>query len=226
MPTVSAIIPAAGVGKRFDPVVKKQFFLVDGNPLIYYTLKAMHNAWPFDEFVVGAAPEDFKYISRIADKLGIKRLSMTEGGDTRTGTVLNALRKSKCDFVAIHDAARPFVTPATVKATIETGMEHGAAICGLPARDTVKRVKDRTVVCTEERSTIFLAHTPQVFRRELLLRVLEKANAENLSFTDESGAYESTGHKVTACLSNADNIKITEPADIAIAQVLVKKYFS
>ena len=225
MPTVSAIIPAAGIGKRFDSEIKKQFFLIDGNPVLYYTMKALNGAYPFDEFVVGASGEDFKYISRIADKLGIARLSLTEGGDTRAQTVLNALRKSVCEFAAIHDAARPFVTPGTVQATVEAGIETGGAICGVPARDTVKRVKDGAVLCTEDRNTIFLAHTPQVFRRDILLAALEKAETQNLAFTDESGAYEAEGYRVAVCLSGADNIKITGPEDIPLAQALVKKYF-
>ncbi|MDR0454254.1 MAG: 2-C-methyl-D-erythritol 4-phosphate cytidylyltransferase [Deferribacteraceae bacterium] len=226
MPTVSAIIPAAGVGKRFDADIKKQFFLLGDYPVLYYAMKMMNDSYPFDEFVVGAHPEDFKYISRIADKLGITRFTLTPGGDTRAATVLNALRESVCDFAAVHDAARPFVSSDTVKNTVKAGIKHGGAICGVYARDTVKRIKDGMIVCTEDRDTVFLAHTPQVFSRNALLAALEKAETEKMGFTDESAAFEAAGHKVAVCLSGADNIKITEPADIPLAQALVKRYFS
>ena len=224
-PKVSAIIPAAGIGKRFCTDIKKQFFLLDGNPILYYTMKTLNDAYPFDEFVVGASAEDFKYIYRIADKLGITRISLSEGGGTRTRTVLNALRLSVCDYVLIHDAVRPFVPHNVVGDTIRAGMEYGSAICGVYARDTVKRVKDGITQRTEDRDSIFLAHTPQVFRRETLLAALEKAEAEGVLFTDESTAYEAAGYKSAARFSNADNIKITELADIPIACALVKKYF-
>jgi len=225
MPSVSAIIPAAGLGKRFDAEIKKQFFLLNSNPILYYTIKSLNNAYPFDEFIIGASAEDFNYVSSIAKKSGITRFSLAEGEAVRMRTVLNALRKTSCDFVAIHDAVRPFVTPDIVRNTVIAGIKHGGAICGVPARDTVKRVKDGMVFCTEDRDTIFWAHTPQVFRRNMLLASLEKAETEGRIFTDESAAYEAAGYKVAVQLSGADNIKITEQADIPLAQLLVKRYF-
>ncbi|MDR2401797.1 MAG: 2-C-methyl-D-erythritol 4-phosphate cytidylyltransferase [Deferribacteraceae bacterium] len=207
--TVSAIIPAAGSGKRYGG--KKQFVLIDGIPVLKITLNALRNAYPFNEYIIGIADEDRAFIEAL--DLG-SDVIFSPGGPNRAATVINALKRSKCDFVAVHDAVRPFVSAETVKKCVYKAFSDGAAICGLFAVDTVKLVKDAGVVSTVERDAVFLAHTPQVFEREKLLKALNFAVESGQTITDEASAYEFAGYSVSITLSDKKNIKITYSEDI------------
>jgi 2-C-methyl-D-erythritol 4-phosphate cytidylyltransferase len=207
--SVSAIIPAAGSGSRFGG--KKQFARINGEVVLKLALDALRKAYPFDEYIVGIAEEDRAF----AETLGLgSDIVYSPGGADRLTTVINAVERARSDFVAVHDAVRPFVKPETVQNTIRTAFMEGAAICGLFPVDTVKLVKDGRVISTVDRNTLFLAHTPQVFERGKLLNALKLAAQSGKIITDEASAYELAGYPVSITLSDKKNIKITYTEDI------------
>lgn len=221
MRTVAAIIPSAGVGSRFSGGGKKQFFLLNGRPILYYTIRALAGAYDFDEFIIGAAKEDHDTVREIAAQAGVTDCVLAEGGKTRADTVRNALVVCGSSYALIHDAVRPFITKNMVKDAVDTAFIYEGAVCGIFSRDTVKLVEDGFVSKTLDRSKVFLAHTPQVFKTQKVLEALRNFR----DVTDEAAAYEKAGHKVKVCSSTPDNIKITVGCDIKIAEALTVEYF-
>jgi 2-C-methyl-D-erythritol 4-phosphate cytidylyltransferase len=229
---VSAIIPAAGVGQRFDVGRKKQFFEFNAagisHPVLYYTLRALAESAVFTEFVIGASTEDADFIRSVALEAGISEyeLLLSSGGIERMDTVFNAVSLASGDYVLIHDAVRPFVTADMIMRVIEAAKQDGGAICGIYSRDTVKRTQDGLVVDTIPRSEVFLAHTPQVFHKESLLEAMRLAKASGHIFTDEAAVFEHAGRRVRAVETSPDNIKLTVQADLEMISSLITKYFN
>jgi 2-C-methyl-D-erythritol 4-phosphate cytidylyltransferase len=209
--TVAAVIPAAGSGERFGG--KKQFALINGEYVLKLALNALRKGYQFDEYIIGVAEEDEQFVKTL--ELGAD-VRFSRGGSDRTATVINAAETAVSEFVAVHDAVRPFVTPETVRNTVLRAMADGAAICGLFAVDTVKLVDDAKIISTIDRNRVFLAHTPQVFERETLLRALKSAAADGRILTDEASACELAGIPVSIILSDAGNIKITYKEDLPL----------
>ncbi|GAB7140786.1 2-C-methyl-D-erythritol 4-phosphate cytidylyltransferase [Deferribacterales bacterium RsTz2092] len=224
--SVSAIIPAAGVGKRFSGGVvgapKKQFFLIDGRPILYHTLKALKNTYNYKEYIVGALDSDSDFVMSAAQLAGVS-VKLSVGGADRAETVLNALELASGKYALVHDAVRPFITKSIVERVISAALQCGGAICGMFARDTIKRVKDDRVLETLARDSIFQAHTPQVFERLRLIEAIKSAKQNGIALTDEASAFEYIGYDVAVVASSADNIKITLREDLALAEYLVKR---
>jgi 2-C-methyl-D-erythritol 4-phosphate cytidylyltransferase len=146
-------------------------------------------------------------------------VTVIAGGGRRQESVENCLRalSSDTELVAVHDAVRPFVTPAQISAAIAEAARSGASILGIPCVDTVKQVHLTRVVGTIPRERIVLAQTPQVFRYELLRAAFEKAREDSFTGTDEASLVEHLGHEVTVVAGSDRNIKITTPADLELA---------
>lgn len=180
--SLTAVIPAAGIGKRFSGDVKKQFFTIFDNTVLYYTLIALNRAYPFKEFILGgASPSDFEYITNQLKLAGIENYRIIEGGAERYETVYNCLKAVKTDHVLIHDAVRPFITEAVVSSVVEAGVKQGAAICGLKVRDTLKRVDGGIIDKTVNRDEFILSHTPpQVFNTSILKKKLWRTQASSI----------------------------------------------
>lgn len=206
--------------------MKKQFFTIFGNTVLYYTLTALNRAYPFDEFVLGGSPEDFGFLADQLSKAGIKNFCLVEGGAERYETVYNCLKAVKTDTVLIHDAVRPFVTRELVQSVIGAAKEQGAAICGIPVRDTLKKVSGTVIEKTVDRNEYVLSHTPQVFKTSVLKKAVENAGEYDIVVTDEAQAMELFSKKVSWVSSYPDNIKLTYTDDIGLAESLVTKYFS
>ncbi len=225
MKSVCAVIPAAGVGRRFGAEIKKQFFQMKGSTVLKYTLTALKNGYDFKEYIIGAAEEDRGAVLTALDGLDIDNVKIVNGGERRCDTVYNALLHATCDYVAVHDSVRPFVSPDIIRTVVDAGIQYGGAICGLYSVDTVKQAQDGFVERTLDRNRIFLAHTPQVFHRETLVKAMETVINDGVEVSDEAGAYEYSGLKVKLCPSSIDNIKITRPDDMSRALALIEKYF-
>lgn len=223
--SISVIIPAAGIGSRFSSDVKKQFFQISGKPILYYTILSMKQAWDFDKFVIGAGKTDFEYIQSVIKSLDISNIEIVEGGKERSDTVHNCLLCCESSHVLIHDAVRPFAAPDVIKSVINKGIKFDAAICAMPVRDTVKRIENDKVVCSEDRNSLILSHTPQVFQRELVKNALDYVKTNNFTVTDEAQAVELFGKEVYWVKSNAENIKITFAEDKSFLNSLVNKFF-
>ena len=147
---------------------------------------------------------------------------LIEGGATRQDSVLNAVRAARSDWVLVHDAARPCVSRAIIEATLGAATAMGAAIAALPVSDTVKRAApDGTIAQTLNRDEIWLAQTPQVFRREPFLAALESARNDNWQGTDCASIMERAGHKVMLVTGEANNLKVTYAHDLERAATIL-----
>jgi len=216
---VSAIIPAGGVGKRFGLNSKKQYYLFNNKPIIYYTLEKLISAYAFYEIIIGAAKEDYEFLGKVCKQLNIGNVKFAEKGAERYNTVYNAVKQSCGDYILVHDAVRPCVDKDVVVNVINSAFDSGAAICGIKPSDTVKSVEKGRVKKTLDRNKLLMVHTPQCFIREILVKSLENILPSD-SITDDSSAVELAGYDVTVVMSNPENIKITTKSDL----VFLEKY--
>lgn len=225
--TVALVIPAAGVGERFSKEIKKQFYLIDGEPILYFTLKKMLSLYKFDEVILGINDGDKELVHGIISLLPADiPFKTASGGDTRARTVMNCLETASSELVLVHDAVRPFVDERTVADVIVKAGEFGGAIPVIKIRDTVKRAENGVIVETVDREGLYLAHTPQGFRRNILKEAMNAAFNGGFSVTDEASAMELFKKSVYMVPSTPDNIKITYTEDIQTVNMLKSKYFS
>jgi 2-C-methyl-D-erythritol 4-phosphate cytidylyltransferase/2-C-methyl-D-erythritol 2,4-cyclodiphosphate synthase len=228
---VSAIIAAGGRGRRFGGAVPKQLLTVAGRPILERSVHVFLTHPEVDEVIV-ALPSEL-----VADpppylKHDGKHVRIVTGGDRRQDSVSEAFQAvdPRADIVVIHDAARPFATSDLVSRTIAAAAASGAALAAVPARDTVKRSDaaswsngDRTFVTeTLAREQIFLAQTPQAFRRDVLKGALVAAK-DGIEATDEAALAERAGYRVEIVAGESTNIKVTTQEDLTIADTIARK---
>lgn len=210
-----AIIVAAGAGKRMGK--PKQFLPLRGRPVVEWTLDAFLAVPAVEEVVLVLTAE---HLADHGERLKSERVRVVAGGETRIESLRNGLAalSPEVDIVAVHDGARPLVSADVIGACLEEAEESGAAVPAVPVKDTLKKVTNKQlwVSDTPERSSFWLAQTPQTYRRELLEEALVKFPKEK-NATDESQLVERAGHKVKIVPSTYENIKITTPEDLAIA---------
>jgi 2-C-methyl-D-erythritol 4-phosphate cytidylyltransferase/2-C-methyl-D-erythritol 2,4-cyclodiphosphate synthase len=220
---VTAIIAAGGRGTRLGAGQPKQFLDVGGRSILEMSVAALAGSPRIDEVVVALPPEHVDAMSaRWANN--VKPLTCVAGGDRRQDSVAGAFARvaADTDIIVIHDAARPFVTAELIARTIDAASAHGAAIAAMPVRDTVKQAGSeaadgsRPVTSTIPRETIFLAQTPQAFRRAVLARAL--AEGGPVEATDEAMLVERLGLPVHVVTGDAANIKVTTAEDLAEAR--------
>ena len=221
---VTGILAAAGTGQRAG--LAKQWMLLGGETVARRAARALAACPEVDGLVVVVpAGEASRGEAEVAG-LG-KEARVVEGGAARSTSVLNGLlAAADAAVVLVHDAARPFASPALASRVARAAARDGAALAALPATDTVKRQSDGPgvprVSATLDRSTLWLAQTPQGFRRELLLKAFERAGGEAGEATDECLLVERLGEKVTLVPGEPGNFKITAPEDVARARALVE----
>ncbi len=220
--TTAAIIVAGGSSQRMKGI-NKLLHPILGIPVIARTLMAYENCTSIGGIYIACRKEDMSDIQSICDRYGIIKLkAIVEGGATRSQSVKNAFDAVDRNFeqVAIADGARPLITPLLIDKVLEEAMRCGAALCALPVTDTIKIADDDRFICsTPERSKLWAAQTPQIFKRELYAAALEKGG----DFTDDCALVESVGAKVKIVEGDPNNIKITHPIDIIIAEALIKE---
>jgi 2-C-methyl-D-erythritol 4-phosphate cytidylyltransferase len=220
--SVAALLLAAGRGERLGLPVPKAFVPLAGRPLLLHALAALAASPAVERVVPVIARGDFeRWEALAAERAAIPKLAPhVFGGERRQDSVaagLGALSPS-FRFVAVHDAARPFVRPAAIARVIEAARREGAAILATPAADTIKRVRDGRVAATPPREECWAAQTPQVFRVELLREGLAKAQAEGRVATDDAQLVEWLGAPVAVVEGDPDNCKLTRPEDLAAAE--------
>jgi len=234
---VFVVIPAAGLGTRMSAaapgrkIPSKQFFELQGTPILIHTLRKFDACDRVNEIVVALRKnETAGFQSLIAGERFRKPIRVVEGGDHRQNSVANALQTLNAgpgDIVLVHDAVRPFVDQDTIIGVIEGVQKYGAAIAGIPAIDTVKQV-DRTadgavVIATVPRERMVLAQTPQGFRFDLIKKAFDEALADGFLGTDEASLIERGGGSVHVVMGSPRNIKITTPADLDLAELYVSQ---
>ena len=205
----------------------KQFLALDGVPILIHSLRAFAAVERVTGiFVAVRKPEMERVQAQIAEYGFQGRVRVVEGGDNRQESVANALGALEAgddDIVLVHDAVRPLIDAATIERTIDAVTEHGAAIVGLPAVDTIKQV-ERTahgalITATIPREYVVLAQTPQGFRYGLLQRAFAEATADGFVGTDEASVVERAGLPVAVVPGSQVNLKITQPGDLELAEL-------
>ena len=226
MPNVAAIICAAGPGKRFGGKRHKQFVDIGGRAAFLRSVELFSNREDVKQILLAIPQEDEEIVKiRYGANLSLFNVKVLIGGTTRFETVNKAIQllKDDIELVAIHDAARCCVTAKWVDEVIKAAEKTGAAILACPVTATLKEAKDGIIVKNVDRAGFYEAQTPQVFEVSLLKKSLEKADKANTEkITDDSQLVEALGHKVSIVETDSSNIKVTYPADAAIAEAILK----
>lgn len=227
MEKITAIVLAAGAGKRMNSAVHKQYMQLEGKPLLYYALKAFEASAVTDIVLVVGAGEISYCKETIVDQYGIKKVSrIVTGGKERYHSVYEGLKAADgAQYVLIHDGARPFVTEEIIKNSIDAAKEYGACVVGMPVKDTIKVIgEDGFAKETPARSSLWQIQTPQTFSYLLILQAYERVLAQGDSaVTDDAMVLEQTmGQQVKVIEGDYRNIKITTPEDILVAEAYLK----
>lgn len=222
---VSALIAAGGRGRRMNSSISKQFLFVKGYPILYYTLKTFELMDCFDEIVMVAGKQDMDYTrEQIINQYRFEKIRMIEGGLERQDSVYNGLRElsPQTDIVVIHDGVRPFVTKEIIKKSIEAAKRYKAIGVAVPVKDTIKVVGDGNIIKqTPNRKELWAMQTPQTFKYDLILKAHEEAQKDNFFGTDDAMLVERLGLPVRIIEGAYENIKITTPEDIIIAETFL-----
>lgn len=219
----AAVVPAAGSSTRMGGQ-DKILLPLDGVPVLIHTLRALESSALITETVVVTREDLIVPISQLCRDGALSKVSkVVIGGDSRAQSVLRGIQALPEDtpLIAIHDGARPLVTPQVIDSAIRMAARRGAAAPAVPLKDTVKRARDGLVEETPDRSSLFAVQTPQVFAADLIRGALGKAVEENAPITDDCSALERLGMQVFLTEGDYTNIKITTPEDMAVAEALL-----
>ncbi len=216
---IGAIIAAAGGGERMGGV-DKIWAELGGRAVVAWALQAFSDSGLVDEIALVLCEKDLERGRELVDKEGWKGVRVVMGGRRRQDSVANGLQKLVgCDWVLVHDGARPLVTSDIIERGLEAARETGAAAAAVPATDTVKAAApDMMVLQTPPRGNLWAVQTPQVFCYSLLM----KAHQNAADVTDDASMVEVLGGRVKLYMGAYDNIKITTPSDLAVAEALLK----
>ncbi|RBP70197.1 2-C-methyl-D-erythritol 4-phosphate cytidylyltransferase [Alkalibaculum bacchi] len=226
-PFVSAIIVAAGNGSRMKAGVNKQYLYLNSKPVLAHTLLVFEECQLVDEVVLVIGKQDVQIcMEEVIRPYKIKKVKvLVEGGATRQESMYLGLKKvnKKADIVITHDGARPLVHSNTLIKCIEGTLEHKATIVAVPSKDTIKIVDENlTVKETPDRTTLWTVQTPQTFEYNLLMRAHEKAIEDHFVGTDDAMLVERLNHTIKIIKGHYDNIKITTPEDLIMAESIIK----
>jgi 2-C-methyl-D-erythritol 4-phosphate cytidylyltransferase len=225
---VSVIIPAAGFGERMGATIGKQFLLLAGKPILVHTLERFEACAMVDEIIVSTQRSSFSLIAEIKGTYALTKLKgPVEGGQRRQDSIANALRvvDPRSEIIVVHDAVRPFVHLKEITQSIETATYYGASIVAARAKDTMKlAATDGRVEKTLNRSSLWSVQTPQTFKRQLLFDAYAHAEKFNMTATDDSFLVEQLGVSPIIVEGSYENIKITTPDDLLLAELLVKRF--
>lgn len=220
----SVIIVCAGNSTRMGGVNK--ILLPLGNScVIGHTMKAFENSESVAEIIIVARECDHDKIKEVAKKENITKFAgITVGGRVRQESVKNGLKliSKDTDIIAVHDGARPLVSPENIEKTIKDARVFGGSTLGVRVKDTIKVVEDDLIVDTPYRPSLFICQTPQVFKRKIYFDAVAFASEHNIeNLTDDCQLAEAIGQKIFMTEGDYKNIKITTPEDIKIAEVLL-----
>lgn len=229
-----AIVLAGGSGKRMKSNVKKQYIELEGRPLIYYTLKAFEHNDTVDGIIVVTSKEDIEYMNvEIIKKYEITKIKgIVEGGKERYNSVYNALcfienKYNQCDYVAIHDGARPFINGKIIEESFVSVKEHMAVVSAVRVKDTIKKSDcNNCVEKTIPRDNLWQIQTPQTFNFEMLKKAYDKMfeKGDEVGVTDDAMVWEMTylNKKIYISEGNYFNIKVTTPEDLVYARAILE----
>lgn len=216
-----AIVLGAGSGTRMKIDKSKLLLEINGKTVIERSVEAFLDIDGIDRVVVTAREFDIEQFSKLIND---EKVSFVVGGSTRQESVKNAVMSiDNADLVIVHDGARPLVLKEDIEKTIESAKEFGACAVGVPVKDTIKVIDDNSIVTsTPDRSKLFAVQTPQIFDFELYKKALSKAEKDKVDFTDDCQLVEYIGGKVKMVQGSYDNIKITTPDDVPLAENILR----
>lgn len=222
-----AVVVAAGKGERMGASIGKQFVLLSGRPILAHTLDIFDKAHVIDEIVLVLSRDDQTYFKEnVLTGLTLNTpLTTVAGGASRQASVYNGLARisADTDVVAIHDGVRPLVTNRLIDETVNTAKKNGAAIPSLPVTDTIKRINRKGVIeKTIARSKLHTAQTPQAFQLSVIKKAHIQARENGYAGTDDAQLVEEVGLPVAVVQGSPDNIKITTPRDLFLAEAIIE----
>ena len=226
---ITAIVLAAGQGKRMHSKVQKQFLEIQDHPVLYYSLRCFQDSRLIDDIILVTGNDMISYCkNEIVDRYSFTKVSnVIAGGKERYDSVYQGLLAcTDTDYVFIHDGARPFITEEILERGLAGVRETGACVVGMPSKDTVKLSdEDGFVGMTPERKQVWTIQTPQIFSYDLIRKAHESIRKKDMSMiTDDAMVVEQeSGVKVRLVEGSYQNIKITTPEDLDVAEVFLKK---
>ena len=226
-PICTAVIVAAGKGRRMGTEVSKQFLSLCGKEILAHSVEKFEKAEKIRDIVLVTGEDSLLDVRDMAQEYGWKKIvSAVAGGKERQDSVWNGLQavSDDTDIVLIHDGVRPFVTEDILDHSIETAVEMGGCVAGVPAKDTIKVCNSENIaVATPDRSTLWQIQTPQTFRKDLIMQAYQKAKAEGFVGTDDASLAEYSGCPVKVIMGSYRNIKITTKEDLLIGEAFLKE---
>ena len=223
--TVSAIILAAGKSERMGIGRNKVFAPLFYKPVIEWSLDLFQAEESVGEIIIAVSDDDLPFLKALVAKFN-KIKALSKGGETRQGSVSNALTLTSANYpyIAVHDGARPLLSREELHKVIMTANKDRGAVLAVPVKDTIKEVEEGNLVKrTLTRDGLYLAQTPQVFPRDLLLEADNNGLKANFIATDDASLVENIGGRVEIVLGSYENIKITTQEDILFAEMILKK---
>ncbi|MCH2170904.1 2-C-methyl-D-erythritol 4-phosphate cytidylyltransferase [Myxococcota bacterium] len=228
--SVAALVLAAGRGERLGHTLPKAYVPLAGSPILLHALRglaAVDGIYRLTPVIAAADLAHFRKLPFGPQEAQADRLTEPVfGGVERQESVRAGLESlpADCRFVAVHDAARPLVRPEAVRRVIEVARQKGAALLASPVSDTLKRVREGVVVETPRRSEFWAAQTPQVFAVDLLREALDAATRSGRQATDDAQAVEWLGRSVAVVEGDPDNLKLTHPGDLEVAEAWLARH--
>lgn len=224
---VTAIILAAGKGKRMLHSLPKHFIRLEDKPVLAYTLDAFEKCPDVNQvLIVSRSGEEEYCLKEVVEMYGYKKvLKIVIGGERRQDSVYNGIKEldEDTDIVIVHDGVRPFVSQKILSETIKLAMFADGVVTAVPVKDTIKEAgDDKTIRSTPDRSSLWYAQTPQVFKKRILEEAFIMAYGDRVSVTDESSLVERLGYKVKIVEGSPDNIKITTKEDLLLAELILR----
>jgi 2-C-methyl-D-erythritol 4-phosphate cytidylyltransferase len=236
---VVAVVPAAGLGKRFGPGKKKAMQDLCGKPVLIWSLQVLESVPGIAEIIPVLKAEDMEQGQRIFEEFNLSKIRrIAAGGKERQDSVYNGLRQIDDDdcIVLIHDGVRPLIEKRLIESAIrellvgssfnaesESNSGLDGVVLGVPLKDTIKEAEDGTIKKSLKRDSLWAVQTPQVFLYKRLLTAYDRADKEGFYSTDDSALVEHCGGKVKIVMGSYRNIKVTTPEDMLIAEALLRR---
>lgn len=221
---LAVVIPSAGKGSRFKSKIPKPYVLLKGRPIIQRTVD-LFTSLPFvKQIIISTSVDLIEHAEHLFENYNVP-VKVIEGGATRQNSVHNAspFLNDDIDLVAVHDAVRPLVSPGVIEKCCTIALNVGGAVVGMKAKDTIKRVdEDNFVLETPERKNLWQCQTPQIFKKDIFINAFNYASENGFIGTDDASVVEFFGNPVKMVEGNPENIKITYPLDLKIAEYLLE----
>ncbi len=220
------VLPAAGSGKRMGAGQNKLFLKLLEKPILVHTLEVFQQDPACTGIWLAVKPEERAYIQKMLEDYQITKVKgLPDGGAERQHSVHSCMKEmQQVDIVLVHDAARPFITHDIIAKLVQNAHHHGAAIAGVRAKDTMKKVSMNGIIEeTVDRESLWMVQTPQAFRFELIMEAEDVAEKVGFLGTDEAMLMERLGHQVHIVESSYENVKMTTQEDLVFGEAILRK---